>query len=182
VLCTSPPTFRVAEGGPARLAAAVDVLHPDRIAGRSWDDLGSATDELTYSLNGEACLRPRLASTYYAPPTISSLQPADGPASGGQEITVRGDGFMNLVAGGASAARCRFGTHTTRVLEIRNATLLVCAAPLDLAARDAADPAAAAGAPCHPPPDRGSVGERAPSQRDRDSRRCWELALQSART
>ena len=138
VLCTSPPTFRVAEGGPARLAAAVDVLHPDRIAGRSWDDLGSATDELTYSLNGEAYLRPRLAWTYYAPPTISSLQPADGPASGGQEITVRGDGFMNLVAGGAGAARCRFGTHTTRVLEIRNATLLVCAAPQDLAARDAA--------------------------------------------
>ena len=79
----------------------------------------------------------RLDWTYYVPPTVSSLQLMDGPASGGHQITVRGDGFLNLPGAGSSGARCRFGQHVTRVVEIRNASFLVCDAPSDHAARDA---------------------------------------------
>ena len=69
--------------------------------------LPCVSEALTISLNGEAYLDPRLSWTYYAPPTVSALQPADGPASGGQIVTVRGDGFLNLATAGAAAARLR---------------------------------------------------------------------------
>ena len=124
--------------GSPRLAAAVEVLHPDRISGHAWDDLGSVNEALTFSLNGEAYLQPRLQWTYYSPPTISSLQPADGPASGGQIVTVRGDGFLNLAVAGKETARCKFGRQVTRVLRIVNGSFLVCDAPSAIGLRDAA--------------------------------------------
>ena len=94
VVCESPPTAVIASGGAPRLAAAIDILEPSRIdAAYAWDDLRTVDDALTYSLNDWDYLSPRLNWTYYVPPTVSSLQPADGPASGGQSITVRGVGF-----------------------------------------------------------------------------------------
>ena len=134
-ICIAPP---IRSTDSPRLAAAVGVLHPDRIAGRAWDDLGYVSDELTYSLNGEDYLQPRIVWTYYAPPTISSLQPADGPASGGQVVTVRGEGFTRLPTGGAQAARCRFGMQRTAVVRIINSSFLVCEAPYSQSWLDAA--------------------------------------------
>ena len=139
ITCVAPPTTGLASGGPPRLTAAVDLVQPSRLVGSyPWDALFSASDALSYSLNGEAYLSPRLEWTYYVPPTVSSLQPADGPASGGHSVTVRGEGFMRLPLAGATAARCRFGGQVTRVVEIRNDSFLICDAPSDHAARDAA--------------------------------------------
>ena len=136
--CVAPPTGRVAAGGPPRLAAFVDVLHPDRLMGRAWDDLSFESVELSYSPNGEDYVASGVEWTYYAPPGVSSIAPADGPASGGHAVTVRGDGFVALGSGAPLVARCRFGSQVTRVLAIRSSTLLTCEAPSDVAARDAA--------------------------------------------
>ena len=51
--------------------------------------------------------------TYYVQLTVSSLQPADGPAAGGLPVTVHGLGFSRL-GGDAGAARCRFGAVVLR--------------------------------------------------------------------
>ena len=139
ITCIAPPTLSVASGGAPLLAAAVDLVESSRlVGGLPWDGLFYASDALSYTLSGEEYTESHLQWTYYVPPTVSSLQPADGPASGGHEVTIRGEGFMRLPMAGAEAARCRFGRQITPVVEIRNDSFLVCKAPSDHAARDAA--------------------------------------------
>ena len=67
--------------------------------------------------------------TFYSPPTVSSIAPADGPAAGGFVVTVRGEGFGRLGLGAAADARCRFGTTVTAVHRIVNGSYLECASP-----------------------------------------------------
>ena len=67
--------------------------------------------------------------TFYSPPTVSSIAPADGPAAGGFVVTVRGEGFGRLGLGAAADARCRFGATVTAVHRIVNGSYLECASP-----------------------------------------------------
>ena len=66
--------------------------------------------------------------TYYDSPVVSSLQPADGPASGGFDVTVRGSGFTRL-GSAPGVALCRFGSYVTPVRSMANGSLLVCPSP-----------------------------------------------------
>ena len=98
------------------------------------DNVRYATDALSYSLNDEDYLSPRLGWTYYLPPTVSSLQPADGPAAGGQTVTVRGAGLREPPRGRRGEPRCRFGPYDARARDPKQ-QLPVCDAPADLARR-----------------------------------------------
>ena len=66
--------------------------------------------------------------TYYDSPVVSSLQPADGPALGGYDITVRGSGFTRLGTT-PGVALCRFGGYVTPVRALTNGSMLVCPSP-----------------------------------------------------
>ena len=166
IVCVTPPTRRVALGGPPTTDSSVNVHSPFRLNSRmwhpSWRGLEAAEGYVTLSLNGEeqlaaaatlaaadaaadtiaadadaAAVEGALRWTYYAPPTVSSLHPADGPVAGGAPLTVRGAGFMHLArAGGAATARCRFGAYTTRVLAVRDASEILCEAPTDSSLRE----------------------------------------------
>ena len=156
------------------------MLQPSRlVGGYAWDDLRFASYPLAYTLNAEDYLSPRLEWTYYTPPTVSSLQPADGPAAGGHTVTVRGIGFERLPSGGAGAARCRFGEQVTRVIAIRNDSYLICDAPSDRASY-----AAALAAPL--PVERGAhaalgIGDDAVFELKHAGRHCCAVGASAAR-
>ena len=92
------------------------------------------------ALEGAASAQPQLLRgarfRFYPPPTVLGLQPATGPAAGGTLVVILGDGFDgNALRGGATTARCRFGTYAAVPATVRDAQRLECIAPPAIAGR-----------------------------------------------
>jgi hypothetical protein len=60
--------------------------------------------------------------TYLAPPTVTHVDPASGPATGGTVVTVRGSGFH-------TGARVLFGTTAGTSVRVASATTLTVTSP-----------------------------------------------------
>ena len=62
------------------------------------------------------------AFEYYAPPTVTSVAPAQGPLVGGTSVTLTGSSFTGAIA-------VRFGTNPASSFTINSATSITCTAP-----------------------------------------------------
>ena len=102
------------------------LLGPTRLACTVPAAAAPGTVALTVSLSGGEPGTFSLSSasyTYYEQPTLRSIHPDRGPADGGTQVTVAGNGFDRLPD--PSLLRCRFGAVSSEA-SLVNATHVVC--------------------------------------------------------
>ncbi|MDQ3281208.1 MAG: IPT/TIG domain-containing protein [Acidobacteriota bacterium] len=113
-----PGAISVAVGS----SAATNIQYVNSNEVQATAPAGRGTVVVTFT-NRDASAGLADAYTYLAPPTIASVAPVRGPASGGQLVTIEGTEF---VSGGTTVS---FGGATASVVTVESATRLTAIAP-----------------------------------------------------